>query len=81
MILIDANVLLYAYDAGSPFHDQARNWLEETLAARNGQVSGPDIMDAHLAALAPSGATLCTTDKGFARFDGLKRLNPLTERR
>jgi predicted nucleic acid-binding protein len=35
-------------------------------------------MDAHLCALAiQSGATLCTTDKGFARFDGLKRLNPL----
>jgi uncharacterized protein len=141
VILIDANVLLYAYDADSPFHDRARTWLEETLArerdvrlalvtllafvriatdrrlftqplsveeatvivagwmdrpnvsiaeptashwtgladaARNGQVSGPDVMDAHLVALAfGSGATLCTTDKGFARFDGLKRLNPL----
>lgn len=141
MILIDANVLLYAYNSSSPDHERARAWLETTLAeegdvridlvtllafvriatnpavfarpmsvdeaiaaveawlalpnvsvaqpttshwsaladvARTGQVRGPDVMDAHLAALAiQSGATLCTTDRGFARFDALKRLNPL----
>ncbi len=142
MILIDANVLLYAYNSSAPDHQRARTWLEQTFAeegdvridlvtllafvriatnpavfarpmtvdeaiaiveawlalpnvsvaqpttshwsaladvARAGQVRGPDVMDAHLAALAiQSGATLCTTDRGFARFDGLKRLNPLT---
>ncbi len=31
MILIDANLLLYAYDSGSPRHEQARTWLEATL--------------------------------------------------
>ncbi len=31
MILIDANLLLYAYDTGSPRHEQARTWLEATL--------------------------------------------------
>lgn len=141
MIVIDANVLLYAYNSSSPDHERARAWLETTLAeegdvridletllafvriatnpavfgrpmsvdeaiaaveawlalpnvsvaqpttshwsaladvARTGQVRGPDVMDAHLAALAiQSGATLCTTDRGFARFDALKRLNPL----
>ena len=142
MILIDANVLLYAYNSSAPDHQRARTWLEQTFAeegdvridlvtllafvriatnpavfarpmtvdeaiaiveawlalpnvsvaqpttshwsaladvARAGQVRGPDVMDAHLAALAiQSGATICTTDRGFARFDGLKRLNPLT---
>ena len=33
MILLDANVLLYAYDTSSPFHDRARDWLEETLGS------------------------------------------------
>ena len=35
MILVDANLLLYAYDASSRFHARARGWLEEVL-------SGPD---------------------------------------
>jgi len=30
-VLVDANVLLYAADALSPFHDKARSWLEEAL--------------------------------------------------
>ena len=34
-MLIDANVLLYARDATSPFHDRARWWLTECL---NGHV-------------------------------------------
>jgi len=140
-MLLDANVLLYAYDTSSPQHQRARDWLEATLngdedvsialvtllafiriathpqvfarpmqvrdavdgvrewlslpivsiaepatshwhalavTASNAQVRGADVMDAHLATLAmQSGATLVTTDKGFARFDGLKRANPL----
>ncbi len=32
MKLLDANVLLYAYDASSPFHSQARPWLEELFS-------------------------------------------------
>ena len=31
MILVDANLLLYAYDAASPRHDAARAWLENVL--------------------------------------------------
>jgi uncharacterized protein len=30
-MIVDANVLLYAVDADSTFHDAARDWLEETL--------------------------------------------------
>lgn len=30
-MLVDANVLLYAVDATSPFHDRARTWLEDAL--------------------------------------------------
>lgn len=32
MILPDANLLLYAYDAASPFHDKARRWWENCLS-------------------------------------------------
>jgi toxin-antitoxin system PIN domain toxin len=32
MKLPDLNVLLYAYDADSPFHEGAKEWLEETLS-------------------------------------------------
>lgn len=35
MILLDANLLLYAYDAESPVHERARTWLEETLVTED----------------------------------------------
>jgi toxin-antitoxin system PIN domain toxin len=30
-VLVDANILLYAVDEESPFHDAAREWLEAAL--------------------------------------------------
>jgi toxin-antitoxin system PIN domain toxin len=32
MIVPDSNLLLYAYDSTSPFHDRARRWWEACLA-------------------------------------------------
>ncbi len=32
MIVLDANILLYAYDAASPQHEKARTWLEAALS-------------------------------------------------
>ncbi len=32
MILVDANLLIYAVDADSPHHEPARVWLQETLS-------------------------------------------------
>jgi toxin-antitoxin system PIN domain toxin len=29
--LLDANLLIYAYDSSSPRHDRARSWLEATM--------------------------------------------------
>jgi len=41
------------------------------------QVSGPLVTDAALAALAPElGALLCTMDRDFRRFDGLRLGDP-----
>jgi len=34
MIVPDANLLLYAYDSDSPFHERARAWLQECLSGR-----------------------------------------------
>lgn len=55
-----------------------RHWqlLRELL--RDGQTTGPLVMDAALAAIAlEHGATLYTTDRDFSRFPGLKWKNPL----
>jgi uncharacterized protein len=31
VILVDANLLIYAYDIDSPHHEPARHWLDQTL--------------------------------------------------
>jgi uncharacterized protein len=141
MILIDANLLLYAYNRASDQHERARVWLEDALAGTQSvllpwpvvlaflristssrvwpkpltvseacqiiatllgfdKVTIPQpgekhwqiltdlletcqcrdalIVDAHLAALAiEHGATICTDDRDFSRFPGLKVLYPL----
>jgi uncharacterized protein len=141
VILIDANLLLYAYDADSPHHRRARDWLSEVLSGdeevriplasalafirigtnaavfdrpldptaavdiveswfeqdhvalalptgqhwrtlrstvQTGQARGPLVSDAHLAALTiEHGGVLMTTDRDFARFEGLKFSNPV----
>ncbi len=141
MILLDANVLLYAYNPSFSQHQAARTWLEDVLSSpepvglpwasilaflRIGtnprafpeplttgeavdivadwlahptfvivqpgdphweilkrlllamQVRGPEVSDAHLAALAVEhGCTLCTTDRRFAAFPGVRVVNPL----
>jgi toxin-antitoxin system PIN domain toxin len=145
MIVPDANLLLYAYDAESTPHLQARGWVEEVLSGEvpvrlpwqtigaflrivtnpalrgdrftpqeavaiveewlaqpnvrmlgpgeehwpllrrtivEGQVRGPMIMDAQLAALTiECGGTFYTTDRDFSRFPGLRWRNPLLPER
>lgn len=141
MILIDANVLVYAHVSSFPQHGRARDWLDDqlngtrpvglpwaSLIAFLRLVTNPRIFDrpesiadawrqilawldcqtvwipqptdrhrdllgelldvsgihanlvpdAHLAALAMEhGLLLCSTDSDFARFPGLRWLNPL----
>ncbi|MCM2313427.1 MAG: PIN domain-containing protein [Steroidobacteraceae bacterium] len=141
MIVLDANVLVYAYNSASEHHARCRAWLEaalngpqqigfpwQTLLAFvriathprvfrqplliaeavaivdewltcpqailvapgedhwsllkrqlvDGQASGALVPDAALAALAlERGATLCSTDRDFARFRALKLVNPI----
>jgi toxin-antitoxin system PIN domain toxin len=138
--LLDANVLLYAYDRDSKHHEACRSWLEVTFNADEAvalpwqsilafiristnpravrrpisaadacsivdswlkqanvrvvdagerfwailreqlieaDAKGPLVMDAALAALAlEHGASLCSTDRDFRRFRGLKLLDP-----
>lgn len=62
MTLLDGNVLIYAVNADSPHHRRSKASLVQT----------------HLAALAiEHGARLCSTDRDFASFPGLRWLNPL----
>ena len=57
-----------------------RHWEILRRLLVNGQVAGPLVMDAHLAALAiEHGAVLATTDKDFTRFSGLRLASPLAE--
>jgi uncharacterized protein len=141
VILIDANLLLYAYHPRAEQHEKSRIWLENVLSGsdlvrfawltlwafvristnarvferplsaleaeaavsawlaqpvagilepgerhwdvlrqlvREGQATGPLVSDAAIAAIAiEHGATLCTTDRDFARFPKLKLKNPL----
>ena len=143
MIVLDVNILLYAQDASSARHSEARAWLGKTFSGseliglpwqtvwaflrlstnsrifancismesaiaivdewmklRNvrllvpgeqhwhllqrilidGQVRGAKTTDAELAALAiEHGGVLYSTDRDFARFPGLRWVNPLAE--
>jgi len=55
-----------------------RHWAILVNLLPESQARGALVMDAHLAALAiEHGATLCTTDRDFTRFPGLKTLNPI----
>jgi uncharacterized protein len=61
-------------DPGERYWDVLRDLLHRA------QVRGPLVTDAALAALAiEHGATLCTTDRDFARFPGLRTFNPLDD--
>ncbi len=56
------------------------HWTILSKLLKDGQVYGPLVMDAHLAALAiEHGAKLYTTDKDFSRFDELQVINPLLD--
>ena len=47
---------------------------------KESDLTGPKMMDGHLAALAiEHGATLASNDRDFRRFDGLKLINPLVK--
>jgi toxin-antitoxin system PIN domain toxin len=144
LILVDANLLIYAYDESSPFQGAARRWVESVLSGAEpvrlswttlmaflrimtnpslferplstreameiiGELTatrcvtlihpgkrhlsilgrllsetgirGPRVMDAHLAAIAiEHRATLCTTDRDFDQFRGLRLHFPLAPR-
>jgi len=57
-----------------------RHWDVLRELTRQGQTTGPLVMDAALAALAVEhGATLHTTDRDFARFPGLTWVNPIEQ--
>ena len=56
-----------------------RHWEILGDLMRSGQTTGPLVMDAAMAAMAiEHGATLYTTDRDFARFPGLKWIDPLS---
>ena len=143
MLMLDANLLIYAYHEEAQEHESARKWVEEIFSSSElvglpwqsilaflritthprvferpllmsnaqsivaswldrpqihaieagatffdvlsgllgvAQIRGALVSDAAIAALAiEHGATLCTTDRDFARFPGLRYINPLRQ--
>jgi toxin-antitoxin system PIN domain toxin len=143
MIVLDANILLYAYDRTAVLHKKARRWVERIFSSSEpvaiplrtvsaflriltnprlpgerftmeeavqtvdrwleqpnvrlivpgeqhwpflrqmlleGQVQGPLVTDAQLAALTlECGGVLYSTDRDFARFPGLRWKNPFLD--
>ena len=141
MIVVDANLLIYAYDTASRVYEKSRDWLEDAFSGADavglpwqsiaaflrvmtnpklhgrqyslteateiveawlaqsqvriltptddhwaqfrrmileGSASGPLASDAELAALTLEyGGVLYTADRDFARFPGLRWVNPL----
>lgn len=69
----DFNVLIYAFRSDADRHADYKDWLEfETLCRMSG-ATGNLLQDAWFAALAiESGGEWNTTDRDYARFDGLK---------
>jgi toxin-antitoxin system PIN domain toxin len=54
-----------------------RHWATFSDLANRGQARGPQLMDTHLAALTiEHGAVLATADRGFARYPGLRTIDP-----
>lgn len=59
-----------------------RSWAILGGLCGEGQVSGAQVMDAHLAALADEhGLTIATTDRDFLRFPGVEVIDPLAQGR
>jgi predicted nucleic acid-binding protein len=57
-----------------------RHWDILRALLREGQSSGGLVIDAVLAAIAiEHGATICSTDRDFARFPGVKWINPIAD--
>jgi toxin-antitoxin system PIN domain toxin len=132
VIVLDANLLLYAYDPASPHYAKSRRWIQQAFSGEEvvgipwhsvaaflrivtntklpgqgatfdraaqivrllapgeqhwrlfrqmiteGQARGPLVSDAQLAALTiEHGGVLHTTDRDFARFPGLRWINPI----
>lgn len=78
MTIIDANLLLYAYNADAPQQKASARWLQKLL--ESDEIVGlPLVTDAVLAALAiEHGALLASTDQDFRRFPELRWQNPLS---
>lgn len=61
-------------------HPSDQHWEVLARLLIDGQVRGPLVSDAHLAALAvEQGATLYSSDRDFARFPGLDVVNPIEQ--
>ena len=88
MTLIDANLLLYAYDSASPRHDAARRWLAAEFSSGRPvrlalatllafvRIASDRRIFTHPMAPADACELVESTDRDFTRFPGVEILNP-----
>lgn len=77
MTVPDVNLLVYAVDEASPFHERSRHSSILSGLLREADVRANLTTDAHIAAYAMEHAgTLYSNDGDFARFDGLRWRSP-----
>ena len=75
-MLVDANVLLFAVDEASPFHEPAKNWLSERL--RGGPACGAALAESRRLPTdlhkPPCGRATPRTRAGMGASGGLARV-------
>ena len=80
LIAPDANLLIYAYDDKSQDFPGPSHWSIFRRLSLDVDARANLSTDAHLAALSiEHDATLYSKDQDFARFPGLRWINPLTD--
>ncbi|MFN2321639.1 MAG: type II toxin-antitoxin system VapC family toxin [Trueperaceae bacterium] len=75
MTIVDANVLLYAVNGGSPQHDRAKRWLDDALSG-DGRVGLPWLSLLAFVRIATHPAVFpnpLPLDRAFAIVDGWTR--------
>lgn len=77
MVLVDANVVLYAVDSASSHHGESRGWLDRALAGAETVGFSWVVLLVHLATLAVEhGAEIVSYDRNFGRFPGVSHRLP-----
>jgi len=85
MLLLDVNVLIYAFRVDALRHDEYREWLPRLRRGAEPVAVAGTVLASFLRIVThprifrepDTGSTWVTTDRNFARFPGLRWQHPL----